>query len=461
MLNNYYISRKDTITAISTPLGTGAISIIRISGKKSIKIIKKIFTKKKIKYNKVNIGIIYDKKEIIDKVIIIIYKKPNSYTGENLVEINCHGSIYIQKKIINIIIKNGGRLAKNGEFTFRAFINKKIDLLQAESIYDLIKSENKIYHDIAINNLIYKKISNNILKIQNNILDILSYIEIILDFSEEDIKIDKKKIYNKIIYIEKKIKILIESYNVNNIIKEGLKISIIGPVNSGKSTLMNVLIKEDKSIISNIPGTTRDIVEGKIKIYNLNINLFDTAGIRKTNSKIEKIGIKKTFKKIKDTNIILYVFDILKLKNYLKFKKEIKKLKKIIFKKKKVLLIANKIDKYNIIFNKKKIINYSIILISAKKNKGIKKIYKYLYKIIPKKEIKNNNFINNLRHYEELKKSLKYIKKFKKDYLNKIPYEFITIDLKLSLKHLYYINGYNLTYNEVLDNIFSKFCIGK
>ncbi|WOX79460.1 tRNA uridine-5-carboxymethylaminomethyl(34) synthesis GTPase MnmE [Candidatus Shikimatogenerans bostrichidophilus] len=335
MLNNYYISRKDTITAISSPLGTGAISIIRISGKKSIKIIKKILTKKKIKYNKVNIGIIYDKKEIIDKVIIIIYKKPKSYTGENLVEINCHGSIYIQKKIINIIIKNGGRLAKNGEFTFRAYLNKKIDLLQAESIYDLIKSENKIYHDIAINNLIYNKLSKNILKIQKSILDILSYIEIMLDFSEEDIKIDKKKIYNKIIYIEKKIKKLIESYKINNIIKEGLNIAIIGPVNSGKSTLMNVLIKEEKAIISKIPGTTRDIVEGKIKIEKLKLNLFDTAGIRKTNSKIEKIGIKKTFKKIKDTNIILYVFDILKLKNYLKFKEKIKKLKKKIFKKKK------------------------------------------------------------------------------------------------------------------------------
>ncbi|WOX79192.1 tRNA uridine-5-carboxymethylaminomethyl(34) synthesis GTPase MnmE [Candidatus Shikimatogenerans bostrichidophilus] len=461
MLNNYYISRKDTITAISTPLGTGAISIIRISGKKSIKIIKKIFYKKKIKYNKVNIGIIYDKKEIIDQVIIIIYKKPNSYTGENLVEINCHGSNYIQKKIINIIIKNGGRLAKNGEFTFRAFLNKKIDLLQAESIYDLINSENKIYHDIAINNLIYNKLSKNILKIQNSILDILSYIEISLDFSEEDITIDKKKIYNKIIYIENKIKNLIESYNINNIIKEGLNISIIGPVNSGKSTLMNVLIKEDKSIISNIPGTTRDIVEGKIIIDNLNLNLFDTAGIRKTNSKIEKIGIKKTFKKINDTNIILYVFDILKLKNYLKFKEKIKYLKKKIFKKKKVLLIANKIDKNNINLKKKKIINYNIIFISAKKKKGIKKIYKYLYKIIPKKQIRNNIFINNLRHYEELKKSLKYIKKFKKDYLNKIPYEFITIDLKLSLKHLYYINGYNLTSNEILENIFSKFCIGK
>ncbi|WGH28188.1 MAG: tRNA uridine-5-carboxymethylaminomethyl(34) synthesis GTPase MnmE [Candidatus Shikimatogenerans bostrichidophilus] len=259
----------------------------------------------------------------MDQVIIIFFKKPNSYTGENLIEIYCHGSIYIQKKIINLIIKNGAILAKNGEFTFRAFINKKITLLQAESVLDLINSDNKIYHNISINNLIYNKINNVILKLQKKILNIISYLEINLDFIEENIKIKKEKILNKIINIEKKIKFLINTYNINKVIKIGFNVIIIGPVNSGKSTLMNILINENKSIVSNIPGTTRDIVEGKIKINNFDFNLFDTAGFRKTKSYIENIGIKKTYKKIKNSNIIFYIFDSIILDNIKKFKKKI------------------------------------------------------------------------------------------------------------------------------------------
>ncbi|WGH27203.1 MAG: tRNA uridine-5-carboxymethylaminomethyl(34) synthesis GTPase MnmE [Candidatus Shikimatogenerans bostrichidophilus] len=465
MINNYFLDKKDTITAISSPYGTGAISIIRISGKKSINIIKKIFKFKKkniIKKNFTNIGYIYKKKKIIDQVIIIYFKKPNSYTGEDLIEINCHGSIYIQKKIINLIINNGARLAKNGEFTFRSFINKKINLLQAESILDLINTENKFYHNIAINNLIYNKINNVIIKLQNKILNILSYIEIILDFSEENIKIKKKKILNNIIYIEKKLNFLIKSFNINNIIKEGLNVTIIGPVNSGKSTLMNILINEDKSIISNIPGTTRDIVEGKLKINNFNFNLFDTAGFRKTKSYIENIGIKKTYKKIKNSNIIFYVFDSIILNNINLFKKKIKFLKKIKILNNNILLIANKIDLYKKKkYKNNKILNFKLIFISLKKKIGIKNIYNFLNKKIPKKIINNNFLINNVRHYKELKIILKYIKKFKKDLLNKVSYEFIIIYLKLSINHFYLINGFIINNNDILNNIFSKFCIGK
>ncbi|WGH25454.1 MAG: tRNA uridine-5-carboxymethylaminomethyl(34) synthesis GTPase MnmE [Candidatus Shikimatogenerans bostrichidophilus] len=469
-MNNYIIYKNDndTITAISSPLGIGAISIIRISGDKSIKIIKKIFVNKtkKIYKEKINLGIIKYNKEIIDKVIIIYFKNPNSYTGEDLVEIYCHGSIYIQNKIIKIIIKNGGRLAKKGEFTYRAYFNKKITLLEAESVLDTIKCENKIEHKIAINNLIKNRLYKVLLKIQKIILNILSYIEVKLDFIEENINISSKKIYNKILYVEKKLKKLINSFKISYIIKKGLYISIIGPVNSGKSTLMNTLINEDKSIISNIPGTTRDIVEGNILINNFKFYLFDTAGIRKSRSNIEKIGIKKTFKNIDKSNIIFYVFD------YNLLKKNIKKFKKKIinkFFKKDFLLIANKIDLNNNLKKKKLKIRkikikkniYNIIFISAKKKIGIKNIIDYLKRKIPNKRIQNNILINNIRHYEELRQTLKYIKKIKKDYLKQKSLEFISIDLRRSLKFLYNIHGQNFDNNDVLKNIFTKFCIGK
>ncbi|MDH3003763.1 MAG: tRNA uridine-5-carboxymethylaminomethyl(34) synthesis GTPase MnmE [Candidatus Shikimatogenerans sp. JK-2022] len=460
MKYNYYFNKENTISAISSPNGIGAIAIIRISGQKSLNIIKKFFFKK-IKINQVNLGNLYYKNKIIDKVIIIFFKKPNSYTGEDLIEIYCHGSIYIQNKILNIIIKNGAKLAYNGEFTYRSLLNKKINLLQAESIFDLINSDNKIKHNIAINNLIYNKISNIIKNIQNKILDIYSLLEINLDFIEEKIIFNKKKFIININYILKKIKNLIKTYNINKIIDIGYNIIIIGPVNSGKSTLMNYLINKNKSIITNIPGTTRDIVEGKIKINNFNFNFFDTAGFRKTNCYIENIGIKKTYKKINNSNIIFYVFDYKLLKNIKKFKKILKFLKKKKYLKKKILLIANKIDLYKKKIKIKKIFNYKIYFISLKKKIGLNKIKNYLKKIIPQKEIKNKIIINNFRHYNELKNVYKYLKKFKIDYKKKISFEYIIIYLKLAINHLYLINGINLINKDILNNIFYKFCIGK
>ncbi|MDH3004772.1 MAG: tRNA uridine-5-carboxymethylaminomethyl(34) synthesis GTPase MnmE, partial [Candidatus Shikimatogenerans sp. JK-2022] len=387
----------------------------------------------------------------------------------DLVEINCHGSIYIQKKIIEIIINKGARLAKNGEFTYRAYINKKKTLIQAESVLDIIKSENKFDHKIAINNLINNKLYKKIENIKNKILNILSYIEINLDFIEEQIKINKKKIYREILYVEKKLLNFIKLFKINQLIKKGIYITLIGPVNSGKSTLMNVLIKEKKAIISNIPGTTRDVIEGKIKIKNFNFYLFDTAGIRKTKLKIEKIGIKKTFKKVEETNIIFFIFNYILLNKKKKLKNYIKKNIEKDFFKKQIFFFANKIDKkkkqykklktlkYIKIYNKK----YKIIFISAQKHIGLKKIKNILIKMIPNKEIKNNNFINNIRHYYEIKKTLNYIIKVKKDFLKKISLEFISIDLKNSIKYLYNINGKYFNNDYILNNIFSKFCIGK
>ncbi|BDT61607.1 MAG: hypothetical protein RDO_1350 [Flavobacteriales endosymbiont of Rhyzopertha dominica] len=468
-LINYYLIKNETITAISTPLGVGSISIIRISGNKCKSIIKNIFKRnnnKIVKYNKVNIGNIYENKEIIDQVVLLFYKKPKSYTGEDLVEINCHGSIYIQKRIINLIIKNGARVAKNGEFTYRAFLNKKINLLQAESILELIKSENKIEHKIAINNLLKTKLSKIIKIIENKILNIISNIEIILDFSEtENININNKLIYKDILYIEKKIyKILI---NYKNIIffKKGYYISIIGTVNTGKSTLMNILINENKSIVSKIAGTTRDVVEGNLKIKDFNFYLFDTAGIRKTKSYIEKIGIKKTFNSIKNSDIIFYIIDISKIK-IINIINKINKIKKKYKKNnKEILFIFNKIDKLKKKEIKKynKLLNIKIkkIFISAKKNIGINKIKNYLYKKIKRKLNNKEIYINNVRHYEEFKKLFKKIIIIKNKIINKLPLELLSIEIKYLLNILYNINGYIINNENILNNIFSKFCIGK
>ncbi|WGH24899.1 MAG: tRNA uridine-5-carboxymethylaminomethyl(34) synthesis GTPase MnmE [Candidatus Shikimatogenerans bostrichidophilus] len=466
-MKDYFLLKNDTITAISSPLGIGAISIIRISGNKTLEIINKIFISKnnKIYNNKINFGIIKYKNDIIDQVIVLFFKAPNSYTGEDIIEINCHGSIYIQNKIISIIIKYGARLAINGEFTYRAYINKKISLLQAESVLDTINSNNKLEHKQAINNLINNKLYYYLNKIEKIIINLLSYIEINLDFIE--VELDNNNIYKNILLIKNKLKKLINSFKINNIIKKGVYITIIGPVNSGKSTLMNRIINENKSIVSNIPGTTRDIVEGMININNFNFYFYDTAGIRNTKSKIEKIGIKKTYNSIKNTNIIFFVFDYKLLNKKEKIYKIIKNKKKII-KNKTVLFIANKIDKnnYNNLYKKYKYLKinsrkYRIIYISAKKKIGLNKIKRELKNMLPNKILLNNYLINNVRHYKELKIIYKYIKKVEIDYKNNIQLELISIDIKNSLQHLYKITGKYYTNNNILNNIFKNFCIGK
>uniref|UniRef100_UPI0032B2F998 tRNA uridine-5-carboxymethylaminomethyl(34) synthesis GTPase MnmE n=1 Tax=Candidatus Karelsulcia muelleri TaxID=336810 RepID=UPI0032B2F998 len=455
------LKNNDTIVAIATPSGYGAIAVIRISGKNSIKILKKIFLsfsgKKKLSEKRsINLGYIKSKNKIIDKVLIFIFKKPKSYTGEDIVEISCHGSIYIQNKLLSIIIDQGARLANPGEFTLRAFLNGKIDLCQAESILDIVNSETYFSHEFAINQM-RGNISNLIKNLRKKLIDFLSLIEFELDFSEENYNIinylEFKKLLDNII---KKLKYLIKSFKIGNALKNGISVSIIGCTNVGKSTLFNKLLKYERSIVSNIAGTTRNYIEDSFIINGIKYRFIDTAGINnKTKNYIEKLGIKKTYSNMKKSDIILYVFDNFNKKIIDNKKKKLQKE----YPNKKIFIIINKYD----LIKKKKIINYkNIINISAKYGYGINKL---LYKITNfyKKMInlkKNSIVITQTRHYESFKEAVFSLSKVKENLEKSIFPEFLSLDIRTALDSLGKVTG-EVTNEDILSNIFSKFCIGK
>ncbi len=449
---------KKTIISQSTPIGNGSIGIIRISGKKSYKIAKIISKKKKIK-NRYSyfIKLKNKKKKIIDHIILIYFKSPNSFTGEDTLEIQCHGNQkiieYIINEILNFKIKNL-RISKPGEFTKRAFLNNKIDLIQAESINNLIKSNSEYQINSSILSLegnLTKKIKKNI-KIINN-LNILILKNI--NFTEKKLIYKKCKIiYIKIKKLYKNIKKLYKNIKKNKIINDGIKIIIIGKPNTGKSSLMNYITKKNNSIITNIPGTTRDLIKDNILINNINIEIIDTAGIRKTNNKIEKIGIKKTIKEIKKSRIIIYILNYNEkykniIKSYNKIKKKIKKYQKLIF-------LINKIDLI-------KIINISI-----KKKIGINILLKTIKKIIKKINTNENKFYTNKRHLiliNKIFKNIKYINRNIKYSKKKILFnnlDIINQKLYNSQKNLNKIIGNKkYTNTKIINNIFKNFCIGK
>lgn len=459
---------KDTIVALITPPFSSAISVIRLSGCKSILIIDKIFKQSGILPEKINkkkshsitYGNLLEGKNIIDHVLIFLFRSPHSYTGEDIVEISCHGSLFLQKKILNICVINGARIANAGEFTLRSFLNGKLDLSQAEAISDLISSESDIEHQMAINQLsgeISKKIEN----IKNKLIDIASIIEFNLDFLEENYNFHYKKntiddILYKINVIKKDIKILIDYNITKNITKNGIRLVIVGPTNSGKSTLVNNLINNNSSIVSDIHGTTRDSIEYNIIISGIKFIIIDTAGIRNTNDKIEKIGIKKSYQKIKNSDIILYVFDSTNvnenIKNYFLLKN------KYIYK--KFVLIANKSDLCSIIHNR--IHDEKILKISAKYNHEVEELKSYLVELV---NINKSKFVSskiniNIRHYNSLKLTLKSIKNIHNNINKGITLDLISIDIRNAINFLEEITG-KISTDKILEEIFSKFCIGK
>lgn len=460
MLNNNLLK---TITAIATPPGNGAIAIIRLSGNESIKIVDKIFKSKSLKKladtqaNKVVFGKITDKNSIIDEVLVTIFRAPNSYTGEDSVEISCHGSTFIQQKILELLINNGANLAKPGEFTQRAFLNHKLDLSQAEAVSDLIAANTSAAHRLAIQQMKggYSEMLNNL---RTKLLNLVSLIELENDFSEEDVEFaDRKQLKNTVNKIYNIIKKLIQSFSYGNAVKNGIPIAIAGKPNAGKSTLLNTLLQENRAIVSEIPGTTRDTIEEIINIEGFQFRFIDTAGLRKTTNEIEKIGVNKTYEKINNSDIFIYLFDInnttaTQLKNEItKFNKNQPK-----------LIIANKID----LTNKKTIeqfknTNQSIIFISAKQNKSINKIKTQLVKFA-KNKLQNPNdiVITNTRHIESLKKIQKAIIQTKQNLKNNISSDLIALDIRNAIYHIGEITG-EITNDDILGNIFKNFCIGK
>ena len=450
----------DTIVAQSTPYGESAIAIIRITGKDAIKIANKVFPNKdlnKVKSHTIHFGDIIHKDEVVDEVLVSVFKAPNSYTKENLIEISCHGSSYIIKKIITITINLGARIANKGEFTFRSFINGNIDLSQAEAVADIISSNSKNSHKLAINH-IKGVFSNKIKELRKDLIDFSSLLELELDFSEEDVEFaNRKKLNETVNEIIDYSDIIIDSFKLNNVIKDGINVIILGKPNVGKSTILNALLNEEKAIISDIPGTTRDIIEDTITIGGNIVRFIDTAGLRNTIDKIEKIGIEKALKKTKEASIILYIID-LNVSNIKSVKSE---LESKFLKDKNLLIIGNKGDLKIKDDVKTYFKNKKHLIISGIKEKDVLKLKKLIENYINLNLIREESSIMiNERHYQLLKKVKNSLINVKNNIKNKSNTDLLAMDVKYALNYLGEITG-EITNDEILGNIFSRFCIGK
>lgn len=443
----------DTICAIGTGGNESAIAVIRVTGDNAIKFTNSIFSKNltNVSSHSIHYGDIVEDNEIIDEVLVSVFKKNNSFTGEETTEISCHGSIYIQEKIIQSLVSSGCRLAKPGEFSMRAFKNGKIDLSQAESIADLISSKSKAEQQVAIQQL-KGGVSNQLKILRTQLIDFASLIELELDFSEEDVEFaDRNKLKNLLYDIKNEIELLIDSFKTGNAIKNGIPVTIIGSPNAGKSTLLNSLLNEDKAIVSEIAGTTRDIIEDKLIINGVMFRFIDTAGIRKTDNKIENIGIDKAIENMNKSNIIIQLIDSTE-----NVDKQIKKLNKL-----SNNSIASKIIAINKIDIKNNTSVDKAIYLSAKKNIGIDTLKEKLIELSSINKLSNQTtIITNTRHLQELKNTREEVNLIISALDNNISSEFIASNIREALNHLGSITG-EITNDTLLKNIFSKFCIGK
>ncbi len=477
---------SDTIVALSTPQGEGAIGVIRLSGNKAISICDEVFFGKNLSKQKshtLHFGTIKnDDGKIIDEVLISIFKNPHSYTGEDVCEVSCHGSQYIIQQLLQLFIQKGARTAKAGEFTMRAFLNGKMDLSQAEAVADLIASESEASHSIALQQM-RGGISNEIKNLRQELIDFAALIELELDFGEEDVEFaDREKLKNLIIKIKKLIQNLLQTFELGNAIKQGINTVIAGRPNAGKSTLLNTLLQEDRAIVSDIEGTTRDVIEETLNIQGITFRLIDTAGLREATDTIEAIGIEKTIEKVNQSAILMYVFDSMKM-DIPEVEKDISKLYKEGM---KVLIISNKEDMYYEMHDhpkshynqeqvtKSKNENWDKIYqefknkgfvfvanVSAKKNYNIDKIKNSLYNLaIGEKLNTSSTIVANSRHYEALQGAFESLDQALHNLSSGISGDFVAMDIRHSLNYLGEITG-EISSEDLLDSIFSRFCIGK
>ena len=452
----------DTITAIATSPGSGAIAVIRLSGKESFSIIRKIFTPKKgtfeIKPYTIRFGTVSDGNQIIDEVLVSFFKAPNSYTGEDSVEISCHGSLFIQQKILNLLIKSGARSANPGEFTQRAFLNGKMDLSQAEAVADLIASESASAHRVAMQQM-RGGFSSELQNLRNRLLSFISLIELELDFSEEDVEFaDRNNLKKLIREIQKHISELINSFELGNAVKNGVPVAIVGEPNVGKSTLLNVLLNEDKAIVSDIAGTTRDAVEDLISINGILFRLIDTAGIRETNDTVEALGIERTMAKIEKAAVVLFLLNAGDPDTEKKIFEIREKTKD-----KQLIVIINKIDKIGSEQNLTELAENGIkhIEISAKHKINIDKLNQLLIDTVNYSSLnKNDTIVTNIRHLEALQNAYKSLLRVSEGLEGNISGDFLAQDLRETLQYIGEITG-TFTTDEILGNIFKNFCIGK
>jgi tRNA modification GTPase len=457
--------KNDTIIALATSAGVGAIAVLRLSGENAIQIVnqhfKSKFSKKdltRVNSHTIHLGHIIDKNRVIDEVLVSVFKNPNSYTGENVVEINCHGSVYIQQEIVQLFVKNGVRNADPGEFTLRAFLNGKMDLSQAEAVADLIASNSAAAHQVALQQM-RGGFSNEIKNLRQQLLNFASLIELELDFSEEDVEFaDRTEFNNLINKISKTLKNLLNSFALGNVLKNGIPVAIVGEPNVGKSTLLNALLNEDKAIVSDIAGTTRDAIEDELIIEGVAYRFIDTAGIRHTKDIVESIGIEKTFKNIEKAQLVLHLMDSANIAN---IQNNISELQNK-YPSKNIITIVNKTDLLNdsqISSLKSRISN--LIFLSAKHKTGIDELTSELTSLANKGALSNNEtIVSNSRHFEALNNAYNSINEVKKGIDLQISTDLFAIDIRQALFHLGEITG-EVTTDDLLGNIFANFCIGK
>jgi tRNA modification GTPase len=464
---------QETIVALATPSGAGAIAILRLSGDAAITIASGVFQSvsgkelAKQKTHTIHLGHIADGTKIYDQVLVSIFKGPNSYTGEDVVEISCHGSTFIQQQIIQLLLRKGAKMAQAGEFTLRSFLNGKMDLSQAEAVADLISSDNEASHQIAMQQM-RGGFSNEISKLREELLNFASLIELELDFAEEDVEFADRTQFNDLLNrIEFVLKRLIDSFAVGNVIKNGIPVAIVGEPNVGKSTLLNALLNEERAIVSEIAGTTRDTIEDELVIGGIGFRFIDTAGIRETKDVVESIGIQKTFEKIEQAQVVLYLVDSSKCSdgslNSLKI--EVEKIKNK-YPLKPIVVVANKSDlltSEEISKIKEQLSTYNLELstLSAKEKTGIDALKATLLSFVNTGALRNNEtIVTNTRHYDSLLKALEEITKVRFGLEQGLPSDLMAIDIKQALYHFGEITG-QVSNDELLGNIFANFCIGK
>lgn len=454
-----------TICSISTAPGIGAIAVIRVSGEKAFPIVNQLFNAQTdflgTSANRAKFAEIFDGDTLVDQVVFVKFAAPHSYDGEDMVEISCHGSRYIQQKILQMLLARGCRMAELGEFTMRAFLNGKMDLPQAEAVSDLIDSQSETAHRLAVNQL-KGGFSHKIAELREQFIHLAALLELELDFSEEDVQFaDRKQIMDLLRHLKKEITRLTDSFKLGNALKSGIPVAIVGKPNVGKSTLLNALLGDDRAIVSDIPGTTRDTVEDTFTYHGTTFRFIDTAGIRTSEDEIENFGIERTFKAVENADIVLYLIDINAttiddVEAEMTFIRQ-----KINLEEKKILLVANKIDEMETLPRQfSEWDKLETIFVSAKRKVNLEAIGEMLLRYVEERNVSENTLLTNARHYDIMRQILQDIENIEQGFENQQPTDLIAVDVHLILDKLGRLTG-SISDNDVLNTIFSRFCIGK
>lgn len=466
-MQNALLGWDDTIVALATAQGTGAIAVIRLSGANALTITNQLFPSKdltKQASHTLHVGMLKDGDVVLDEVLVSLFKNPKSYTGEDVVEISCHGSPFVQQQIINTCVQKGARIAKAGEFTQRAFLNGKLDLTQAEAVADIIASNSQKAKQIALNQL-RGGFANQLQKLRDELINFAALIELELDFSEEDVEfVDRTKLQQTISKIQTEVASLLQSFKLGNAIKNGIPVAIVGKPNSGKSTLLNVLLNEDRAIVSDIAGTTRDTIEDTIQLEGVNFRFIDTAGLRHTTDVIEKVGVEKARQKITEAQIILLVVDVNE-----RVEDVVEQYKNLNARAdQQTIIVLNKLDAistcdgYDIEEAVATLTKSKALAISAKNNLHIDKLIKQIVTASQINTISDEStIITNARHYNELQQTLQSLQDISNGLANNLSGDLMSVDIKKALSHIAALTGSVEHDRDILGTIFGKFCIGK